>query len=57
MRQQCWAEACKGFCDLPPVTHPVGLPSLKGELAKSALATGCNARPIRNFSIMSASLS
>jgi len=37
--------------------YPVGLPSLKGELANSALAMGWRARPIWNFSVMSASLS
>ncbi len=35
---------------------PVGLPSMKGELAKSAVTTGCNASPARNFLTMSASL-
>ena len=38
-------------------TSPVGLPSLNGELAKRAVATGCRAKPILAFSTMSCSLS
>ena len=34
---------------------PLGLPSVKGELAKSAVASGCSARPTWNFRAMSAS--
>jgi len=34
---------------------PDGLPSLNGELAKSAVAIGCSARLTRNFATMSAS--
>ena len=34
---------------------PFGLPSVKGELAKSAVATGWSASPTRNFSTMSRS--
>ena len=34
---------------------PFGLPSQKGELAKSAVATGCSARATRSFCTMSAS--
>ena len=34
---------------------PLGLPSRNGELANSAVATGCSARPTRNFFTMSAS--
>jgi hypothetical protein len=33
----------------------LGLPSRKGELAKSAVATGCNASDTRSFFTMSAS--
>src|SRR3546814_9168199 len=36
-------------------TKPDGLPSTKGELANSAVASGCNARLMRYFSTMSAS--
>ena len=36
-------------------SQPVGLPSTNGELAKSAVATGCSARLTRNFAAMSAS--
>ena len=35
--------------------QPFTFPSKKGELAKSAVATGCSARPTRNFFTMSAS--
>ena len=34
---------------------PFGLPSVKGELANSAVATGCRASEMRSFSTMSAS--
>ena len=34
----------------------MGAPSRSGELAKSAVATGCSASPMRNFSTMSASV-
>jgi hypothetical protein len=34
---------------------PLGLPSKKGEEAKSAVATGCRARATRSFFTMSAS--
>ena len=34
---------------------PLGLPSVKGELANSAVAIGCSARLTRNFFTMSAS--
>jgi hypothetical protein len=34
---------------------PFGLPSVKGELAKSAVATGCRASDTRSFRTMSAS--
>ncbi|MDF2999529.1 MAG: hypothetical protein K0R27_5166, partial [Xanthobacteraceae bacterium] len=34
---------------------PLGLPSVKGELANSAVAAGCRARPTRSFCTMSAS--
>ncbi|OIQ68765.1 hypothetical protein GALL_496400 [mine drainage metagenome] len=34
---------------------PFGLPSKNGELAKSAVATGCSASAVRNFCTMSAS--
>jgi hypothetical protein len=34
---------------------PLGLPSMKGELAKSAVATGCSASATRSFLTMSAS--
>ena len=33
----------------------LGRPSINGELAKSATATGCKARLVRNFFTMSAS--
>ena len=36
--------------------RPVGLPSRKGELAKSAVTSGCKAMPTRIFWTMSASL-
>ena len=36
-------------------TNPLGLPSVNGELANSAVATGCSARPTRSFFTMSAS--
>ncbi len=35
---------------------PLGLPSVNGELAKSAVASGCSASEVRNFFTMSASL-
>mmetsp|Transcript_3010 Transcript_3010/g.12454 ORF Transcript_3010/g.12454 Transcript_3010/m.12454 type:complete len:294 (-) Transcript_3010:699-1580(-) len=35
--------------------NPLGLPSQKGELAKSAVATGCSASDVRNLRIMSRS--
>ena len=35
---------------------PLGLPSTKGELAKSAVASGWSASDTRNFRTMSASL-
>ena len=35
---------------------PLSLPSTKGELANSAVAIGCSARPTRSFLTMSASL-
>ena len=35
--------------------QPLMSPSKKGELAKSAVAKGCSARPTRNFFTMSAS--
>ena len=35
--------------------QPFTLPSQKGEAAKSAVATGCNASEARNFATMSAS--
>ena len=35
---------------------PFGLPSVKGELANSAVAIGCSARPTRILRTMSASL-
>ena len=35
--------------------QPFGLPSVKGEFANSAVATGCSAIETRNFSTMSAS--
>ncbi len=34
---------------------PFGLPSVNGELANSAVATGCNASATRSFFTMSAS--
>ena len=34
---------------------PFGCPALKGELANSAVATGCKASATRSFSTMSAS--
>ena len=34
---------------------PLGLPSVNGELAKSAVATGCSASETRSFFTMSAS--
>jgi hypothetical protein len=34
---------------------PLGLPSVNGELANSAVASGCSARPTRNFFAMLAS--
>ena len=34
---------------------PLGLPSVKGELANSAVATGCSASATRSFLTMSAS--
>ncbi|OIQ72820.1 hypothetical protein GALL_455520 [mine drainage metagenome] len=34
---------------------PLGLPSVNGELANSAVATGCNASDTRSFLTMSAS--
>ena len=36
-------------------SHPFGLPSVKGELANSAVATGWSASETRNFFTMSAS--
>ncbi len=36
-------------------SQPLGLPSVKGELANRAVATGCSARLARNFFTMSAS--
>src|SRR3546814_2211028 len=38
---------------LRELRKPFGMPSVKGELAKSAVATGCNARLTRNFFTMS----
>jgi hypothetical protein len=35
--------------------NPLGLPSVKGELANIAVATGCNASDTRSFLTMSAS--
>ncbi len=35
---------------------PLGLPSVKGELANNAVATGCSASDTRSFLTMSASL-
>ena len=34
-------------------TNPLGLPSVNGELANSAVATGCSASVTRNFFTMS----
>jgi hypothetical protein len=34
---------------------PLGRPSVKGELAKSAVASGCSAMPTRSLRTMSAS--
>ncbi len=34
---------------------PFGRPSVKGELANSAVATGCSSRPTRSLRTMSAS--
>ena len=36
---------------------PLSWPLRKGELAKSAVASGCSAKPMRIFSTMSCSLS
>jgi len=35
--------------------YPLGLPSVNGEFANIAVATGCSARPIRILRTMSAS--
>ncbi len=40
---------------LRQLLRPLGLPSRKGEFAKSAVATGCKASATRNFFTMSAS--